>query len=103
LIAAGIQGLPKKKLRDPDSPVRFPAMNPSIPFFLNRPDIFQVRIPIDRFEEVQPFTSLCVAAFPATRDCFFLAALPDCTKSRGQTPSRHPFLHLNFTIAPGSS
>jgi hypothetical protein len=55
-----------------------------------------VCIIVDRFEEVELFTGIRIAAFPTPRDLFFHAAFPDLAERRAATvpaPLFTPELH----------
>jgi hypothetical protein len=100
-VFAGIAGgsfftMLKKRWIFSHSPVPFPGHEPGNTVFLDRPDILLVRIPVHRFEEVQLFTGFCIAAFPAPRNLFFLAAFPDLAERRAATvPAPLPATELH--------
>jgi hypothetical protein len=84
------------KRRDHPSPVPFPGHEPGNTFLPDHPDILFVSISMDRCEEFLPLTHLCIAAFPAPGDLFFLAARPDLAERRTATvmaPLPAPELH----------
>jgi hypothetical protein len=72
-------------MRDPLSPVPFPGHESVNTFLLNRPDIFQVRISMDRFLGSPAFYTLLLRCIPSTPQLLFSAALPNCAERR--TPS----------------
>jgi hypothetical protein len=86
----------KRKRTFSHSPVPFPGHEPGNAFLPDRLDVLQVCFPVDRFEKVELFTGIRIAAFPAPRDLFFHAALPDQAEGRAATvpaPLFTPELH----------